>query len=111
MFQPYQLRPDTTQAIHVTRDNHQEVADWIAANIADDEGVRVIAPAPEGEARPRDGKGYARITFTAARATKWTNRVTVPIPGVLAARRTPDGPIYTGHHTDMFDAQWEPAPE
>ncbi|MFE3461344.1 hypothetical protein ACFXKD_27685 [Nocardiopsis aegyptia] len=102
MFHTYNLRPDTTQALRVTADDYQQVADWIADNIADDRGVAIVPPGTKGPGRPR-------ITFHARNAPKYSSRTSLPIPGVLSVHSNPDGDIYTAHAPDWFDDVWQPA--
>jgi len=102
MFAQYTLRPDTTQALRVTADNYQAVADWLAANVADDRGVTVVPPGTKGQ-------GRARITFHARNAVQHSTYVGLPIPGVLSVTHSPDGATYTSHAPDWFDVVWQPA--
>lgn len=99
MFATYKLRPDTIRAIHVTPDNYRDVADWIAANLADDRGVDTVHPGTKGQ-------GVPRLTFNPATG----GHVGVTIPGYLVAVTWPDGRVsYQGDAADTFDAQWQPA--
>lgn len=103
MFRTYTPRPDSTQAIRVTRDNYSQVAAWLATNIAADQVVDIIAPDTQGLGRPR-------LAFTASAPLPYIRpRTVVPIPGVLTADRYEDGVMYQGHSVDEFDAQWVPA--
>lgn len=102
MFHTYNLRPDTTRALRVTDDDYQQVADWIAANVADDRGVAVVAPGAKGQGRPR-------ITFHARNAPKYSSHKILAIPGVLTVTTTPDGDLYTSHDPVAFDLNWAPA--
>jgi len=102
MFADYTLRPATTQAIKVTRDNYIKVADWITDHLATNRGVDIVDPGTIGQGRPR-------LTFMAKDSARHAGRVSVPIPGYLIRDTWDDDTAsYTGQSRDWFDDMWQP---
>lgn len=100
MFTRYTLRPQTTDAIHVTPENYRRVAEWISATLATRQGVDIVHPGTQGQ-------GVPRLKFIPRDNAR--RSVGVPIPGYLVRDTTDDGDTeYRGESADMFDAAWKP---
>lgn len=101
MFKTYKSRPDTVDAIHITPDNADTVAAWLATHHTN-KPVKVLIRTPESEFRGRD-----RIEFTPT-GTISDRRIMAPIPGYLYRRTENSAVLWHATSVESFDDQYEP---